>query len=62
MRKFADIMSKFVGVCVHCAIEISVLNHGEQQTFGEGVSTALSIDRDYDPAENLNVLRWTLVM
>jgi hypothetical protein len=47
-------MSKFVGVRVNRAIEIIVLNHGEQQ--------ALSIDRDLEHAENVKALRSTLVM
>jgi len=40
---------------------MSFLNHGAQQTFG-GTSAALSIDRDFYPAENLKVLSFTLVM
>ena len=36
-RKLAYIiMRKFVGICVQLAIDISVLNHGKQQAFGEG--------------------------
>ena len=39
-----------------------VLNHGEQKTFREGPSTALSIDRDLESAENVKVLSSTFVM
>ena len=55
-------MLEFVGVRVHCAFKIGILNYGEEETLGTGPKTALSIDRDFDPAENVNVLSSTLVM
>ena len=54
-------MLKFVGVRVHCAYKIGILNHGEEECLGKGPKTA-SIDRDFDPAKNVNVLSSTLVM
>jgi len=53
-------MLKFVGIRVHCAYKIGILNHGEEH--GTGHKTAFSIDRDFDPAEKVNVLSSTLVM
>ena len=32
-----------------------------KRRFGMGTTTALSIDKDFDPAENMNVLSSTLV-
>jgi len=55
-------MLKFVGIRVHCAYKIRILNHLKRRRFGTGPKTALSIDRDFDPAENVNVLSSTLVM
>jgi len=55
-------MLKFIGVRVPCAYEIGILNHGEELTFGAGPKLALSIDRNFHPAENVNVLSSTLVM
>ena len=55
-------MLKFVGIRVHCAYKIGILNHGEEETFGTGPKTALSIDRDLEPAENVKVQSSTLVM
>ena len=55
-------MSKFVGVRVHRAYKIGILNHREQEVFWDAPNTALYIDWDIDPAENVNVLSSTLVM
>ena len=55
-------MLKFAGVRVHCSYKIGILNHSEEETFGDRLKTALSIDRDFDPAENLNVLSSPLDM
>jgi len=40
---------------------MGILKQGEEETFGYGANTALSIDRDIDPEENVNVLSLTLV-
>ena len=54
-------MSKFVGVCVHWAIEISVLNHGEHQTFREGLKHCI-IDRPgFEQSRKYKGLEVTLV-
>jgi len=55
-------MPKFVGVRVHCAYNIGIVNHGEEETLGTEPKTPLSIDRYFDPAENVNVLISNLVM
>ena len=55
-------MLKFEGVRVHCAYKIGILSHGEEEPFGDGAQDWLSIDRDFDPAENVIVLSSTLVM
>jgi len=53
-RKIAGvIMLKFGRVTVQQTVKICVLNHGEQQTY--------SIDKDLDPAANVNVLSSTIV-
>jgi len=36
---------------------VRVLHHAEMETLGFGTSMALSMERDCDPAENVNVLR-----
>ena len=51
-------MLKFIGVRVLCAFLTMV----KSRILGTGPKTALSIDRDFDPAENVNVLSSTLVM
>jgi len=55
-------MSKFVGVRVHCAYKNCIVNQDEEETLRTGPKTALSIERYFDPAENVNVLISTLVM
>jgi len=55
-RKNADIvLLKFERVAVQRTAKIGVLNHGEQETFRDGTRAALSIDKVFDPAENMNV-------
>jgi len=62
-RKFADIvMLKFVGVGVHRAYKIGILNHGEEETLGDGAQDGVVDRQGFDPAENVNVLSSTLVM
>jgi hypothetical protein len=55
-------MSKIVLVCAQRAIEISVLNHGEQQAFGEGVQHCIVNSPVFRPDENVKVLKSTLVI
>jgi len=55
------IMLKFVPVAVQRTDKICFLNYGEQQIFGVGHRTALSTNKDFDPAENVNALSSTLV-
>jgi len=54
-------MLKFVWVAVQQTVKICIVNHGEQQTFRDGNEDGSSIDRDFDPAANMNVLSVTLV-
>jgi len=54
-------MLKFVPVAVQRTDKICFLNYGEQQIFGVGHRTALSTNKDFDPAENVNALSSTLV-
>jgi len=43
-------MLKFVRAGVLRAYKIGILKYGEEETFGTGPKTALSINRDFDPA------------
>jgi len=55
-------MLNFVRVVFLRAYKIGLLNHGEQEAFCDGPNTALSMDSDFDPTNNLKVLSSTLVM
>ena len=37
-------MLEFVGFRVHCAYKINILNHGEEETFGDGAQDGV-VDR-----------------
>ena len=44
-KKIAKVvMLKFVGVRVHCAYKIGILNHGEEEMFGDGAQDGV-VDR-----------------
>ena len=44
-EKIADVvMLKFVGIRAHCAYEIGILNHGEEETFRHGAQDGV-VDR-----------------
>jgi len=54
-------MLKLVRFGIQWTDKFSVLNHGEQKTFRNGSKMALPIDKDFDPAKNVNVRSSTLV-
>jgi len=57
LRKIADVlMLKFLRVAV-----TRTVNDGEHQTFYGGSKTALSMESNFDPAANANVLNSNLV-
>ena len=55
-------MSKFVGVVSTKPLKSVFLIMVNSRRFGRGPNAAFSIDRDLDTAENVKVLRSTLVM
>jgi len=54
-------MLKFVGFAVQRTVKSLFLTMVNKRHFGMGPTTALSIDRDFEPAANVNVLSSTLV-
>ena len=55
-------MLKFVGLVSCKPINWAFLTVVKKVRFGTRSNTALSIERDFDPAENMNALSSTLVM
>ena len=55
-------MLKFVGIRVHCAYKIGILNHGEEETLGTGPKMTFSIHTNFDSADDVKVLNFTNVM
>jgi len=55
-------VSKFLGFRVHRAYKIGILNHGKEETFGDGAQDGVVDRQGFDPADNMNVLSSTLVM
>jgi len=61
-RKIGDVvMLKLVGVVSNKPLYSVFLNTVNSRRFGMEPRTALSIERDFDPATNVNVLNSTLV-
>ena len=54
-------MPKIVLIHVHAVEKVFVLYHRKNKLFWDCSNTALSIDRDCDPLENVKVLSSTLV-
>jgi len=54
-------MAKVEGVGRHRAEKICMFYNGKQDTFRDESKTRLSIDREFDPGANVNVLSSTLV-
>ena len=55
-------MLKFVGIRVHCAYKIGILNHGEEEPFWDGAQDGVVYREGICPSDNVKVLTSTHVM
>jgi len=55
-------MLKFARFCVLPTYKISIVKHCEEEAFWDGTQDGVSIDRDFDSVDNVNILNSTLVI